>query len=210
MKWVQFYGSLNLLWHFLSFGLEWNLTFSSPVEICPNLLVYWVQPFNNIIFKIWNSSVGIWSPPPALLIVMLPKAHLTIYSRMSGSRWVTSPSWFSRLLRSFFYSSVFSCHFLFISFASASSLLFLSFLVPIFAWNVPVLSPIFLKRYLVFPILLFFFSIALHCSLKKASYLSLLFSRTLHSVWYIFPFLFFSQLFVRPPQTITLPCISFP
>ena len=40
----------------------------------------------------------------------------------------------------------------------------------------------------VFPSLLFP-SIYLHCSLKKASYLSLLFSGTLHSVGYIFPLL---------------------
>ena len=52
--------------------------------------------------------------------------------------------------------------------------------------------------------------------LKKAFFLSVLFSRTLHSVGYIFPFLlcrlllFFSQLFVRPNQATTLPsCISF-
>ena len=50
----------------------------------------------------------------------------------------------------------------------------------------------------------------------RLSYLSLLFSGTLHSNGYIFPFLlcllllFFSQLFVRPPQTaILLFCISF-
>ena len=49
------------------------------------------------------------------------------------------------------------------------------------------------------------------------TYLFLLFSGTLHSDAYIFPFrlcflpLFFSQLFVRPPQTaILLFCISFP
>ena len=34
----------------------------------------------------WNSTVGILSPPLALFIVMLPKAHLTSHSRMSGSR----------------------------------------------------------------------------------------------------------------------------
>ena len=39
-------------------------------------------------FKIWNSSTGIPSPPLALFAVMLPKAHLTLYSKMSGSRWV--------------------------------------------------------------------------------------------------------------------------
>ena len=72
----------------------------------------------------------------------------------------------------------------------------------------------FLKRFLVFPILLFS-SISLLWSLKKA-YFSLLFFGTLHSNK-IFPFLlcfwllFFSQLFVRPPQTaILLFCISFP
>ena len=48
----------------------------------------------------------------------------------------------------------------------------LSFIEPIFAWNVPLVSLIFLKRSLVFPILLFS-SISLHWSLRKA-FLSLL------------------------------------
>ena len=39
-------------------------------------------------FRIWNSSTRIPSPPLSLFIVMLPKAHLTSHSRMSGSRWV--------------------------------------------------------------------------------------------------------------------------
>ena len=30
-RWVQLCGSLNTLWHCLSLGLEWKLTFSSPV-----------------------------------------------------------------------------------------------------------------------------------------------------------------------------------
>ena len=46
-------------------------------------------------FRIWNNSTGIPSPPLALLIVMLPKAHLTSHSRMSGSRWMITPSWLS-------------------------------------------------------------------------------------------------------------------
>ena len=33
---------------------------------------------------------------------MLPKTYLTSYSRMSGSRWLTTPSWLSKSLRSFF------------------------------------------------------------------------------------------------------------
>ena len=84
----------------------------------------------------------------------------------------------------------------------------------ILAWNIPSIPPIFLKRSLVFPILLFS-SISLHCSFKKV-YLSLLFSGALHSDGYIFPFLpclshhFFPQVFIKSPQTTTLPsCISF-
>ena len=41
---------------------------------------------------------------------MLPKAHLTSHSKMSGSKWVITPLWLSGLLRSFLYSSsVYSC-----------------------------------------------------------------------------------------------------
>ena len=52
-------------------------------------------------FRIWNSSAGIPSPPLTLFVGMLPKAHLTSHSRMSGSRWVFTPSWLSGSLRSF-------------------------------------------------------------------------------------------------------------
>ena len=51
--------------------------------------------------------------------------------------------------------------------ASVRSIPFLSFIEPIFAWNIPLVSLIFLKRSLVFPIL-FLSSISLHWSLKKA------------------------------------------
>ena len=62
-------------------------------------------------FRIWNSSTGIPSPPLALFVVMLSKAHLTSHPRMSGSRWVITPSWLSLSWRSFLYSSsVYSCH----------------------------------------------------------------------------------------------------
>ena len=53
-------------------------------------------------FRIWNSSTGIPSPPLALFVVMLSKAHLTSHSRMSGSRWEITPSWLSGSWRSFF------------------------------------------------------------------------------------------------------------
>ena len=57
-------------------------------------------------FRIWNSWTGISSPLPALFIVMLPKTHLTLHSRISGSKWVIIPLWLSGTLRSFLYSSV--------------------------------------------------------------------------------------------------------
>ena len=119
-------------------------------------------------FRIWISSTGIPLPPIPLFVVMLPKAHLTSHSRMSGSRWVITPSCLSGSWRSFLYSSaVHSCQLFLISSASVRSIPFLSFIVPMFAWNVPLVSLIFLKRSLIFPILLFF-SISLHWSLRKA------------------------------------------
>ena len=106
---------------------------------------------------------------------MLLKVHLTftfrmrkwhLHSRVSGSRWVIPPSWLSGSWRSFWYSSsVYSCHLFLISSASVRSIPFLSFIVPIFAWNVPLVYLIFLKRALIFHILLFS-SIYLHWSLK--------------------------------------------
>ena len=137
-------------------------------------------------------------------------------SRMSGSRWVITPSWLSGLWSSFLHSSsVYSCYLFLISSASVRSIPFLSFIKPIFAWtathssihawkipwtqepgglqsmglqrvghdwetslcvcvawNVPLVSLIFLKRSLVFPIL-WFSLIFLHWLLRK-SFLSLL------------------------------------
>ena len=133
--------------------------------------------------RIWNSSAGIPSPPLALFVVMLSKAHLTSHSRMSASRWVIIPSWLSGSWRSFLYGSyVYSCHLFLISSVSVRSIPFLSFTVPIFAWSVPLVTLIFLNRSVLFPILLVS-SMSLQLSLRKASFW------TLHSDWYIFPFL---------------------
>ena len=96
--------------------------------------------------RIWNSSTGVLSPLLALFVVMLSKAHLTSHSRMSGSRWVTTPSWLSGSRRSFLYSySVYSCHLFLMSSASVRSIQFLSFIEPIFAWNAPLVSLILLE-----------------------------------------------------------------
>ena len=113
---------------------------------------------------------------------------------------------------------MYSCHLFLISSASVRSIPFLSFIEPIFAWTVPLVSLIFLKRSLDFPILLFS-SISLHWSLRKAflSLLAILWNSAFRCLYLSFPpllfnsLLFSSQLFVRPPQTaVFLFCISFP
>ena len=104
---------------FQSCGHRWVLQISWHIEC---------STFTASSFRIWNSSSGIPSPPLALFVVMLPKAHLTSHSRMPGSRWVITPSWLSGSWRFFWYSSfVYSCYFL-ISSASVRSIPFLPFM----------------------------------------------------------------------------------
>ena len=84
--------------------------------------------------RIWSSLTGIPSPPQTLFVVM-SKAHLTLHSRMSCTI-VVFWSW-----RSFFYPSpVYSCHLFLMSSASVRFIPFLPFVVPIFVWNVPLVS----------------------------------------------------------------------
>ena len=111
-------------------------------------------------------------------------------------------------------SSVYSCHLFLISSASVRSIPFLSFIVPIYAWNIPFVSTFLeeissLSHSIVF--LYFFALITEEGFLNSPNY-----SLELCIQMDIFPFLlclsllFFSQLFVRPPQTTILPlCISF-
>ena len=138
-------------------------------------------------FKIWNNSAGIASPPFALFLVVFLKVNFTSHSRMSGSRWMITPCWLSGSLRSLLYNSVNFYHFFLISSSSVRSISFLSFIVPIFAWNVPLVSLIFLKRSLVFPILLFS-SISLHYSLGEAflSLLAILWNSAFRLVYFSF------------------------
>ena len=99
-------------------------------------------------------------------------------------------------------SSVYSCCLFLIFSASVMSLPFLSFIVPILAWNVPLISLIFLNRSLVFPFCCFpLFLCFVH--LRK-SYLSLLFSGTLQLVGYIFPFLPGLSLLIYPSPNSTI------
>ena len=163
-----------VVWTFFGIALLWDWNENWPFQSCCHCWAFQIcwhiecSTLTALSFRIWNSSTGIPSPPLALFLVMLPKAHLTSHSRMSGSRWVITPSWLSKSWRSFLYSSsVYSCHLFLISSASVRSIPFLFFIVPMFAWNIPFMSLIFLKRSVVFPILMFS-SISLHWSLRKA------------------------------------------
>ena len=193
---------------------NWPFPILWPLLGFPNLLTYWVQHLIAS-FRILNSSAGIPSPALALLTAVLHKTYLTSHSRMSGSGCVATPSWLLMSLRSFLYiDSMYSFYLFLVSSTSIRSLLFLSFIVPIFGWNVPLIFPVFLTRSLVFSLLLFS-SISLHCSLKKAflSLLAFLWNSTFSWVYLSLSSLLFTsllQLFVKPPQTTTLPsCFTF-
>ena len=90
-----------VVWAFfgIAFLWDWNENWPFPVLwpllSVPNLLAIECSTFTASSFRIWNSSTGIPSPPLALFVVMLSKTHLTPHSRMSGSRWMITPSWLS-------------------------------------------------------------------------------------------------------------------
>ena len=80
--------SCVVVWTFFAIALRWDWNESWPFPILWPLLscqICWhieCSTFTASPFRIWNSSAGIPSPPLALFIVMLPKAHLTSHSKM--------------------------------------------------------------------------------------------------------------------------------
>ena len=105
VRWVQSCSTLNILWHCFSLRLEWKLTFSSPLEVFQICWHIECSTFTASSFRIWNSSTGIPSSPLVLFVVMLPKAHVISHTRMSGSRWVITPSRLTGSWRFFLYCS---------------------------------------------------------------------------------------------------------
>ena len=88
--WFEHFFDITFLW-------DWN----ENCDLFQSCSHYWVfqicwhiehSTLTASSFRILNSSTGIPSPPLALLVVMFPKAPLTSHSRMSGSRWVTTPT----------------------------------------------------------------------------------------------------------------------
>ena len=96
-----------VVWTFFGIAFFWVGMKTDLFQSCGHCWVFqicWHIECSTLIassFRIWNSSAGIPSLALALFTVMLPKAHLTSHSRMSGSRWVITPSWLSGSWRSF-------------------------------------------------------------------------------------------------------------
>ena len=86
-----------VVWAFFGIVFLWDWNENWPFQSCGHCWVShicWHIGCSTVTassFRIWNSSTRIPSPPLALFIVMLPKAHLTSHSRVSGSRWATTP-----------------------------------------------------------------------------------------------------------------------
>ena len=121
--------------------------------------------FTALSFRIWNSSTGIPSPPLAVLVVtLLRPTWLHIPECVALGEWSYHCNYlgcedlFCTVLL-----CILSFHLFLISSASVRSIPFLSFIVPIFVWNVPLVSVILLKTSLVFffhfVVFLYFFAL---------------------------------------------------
>ena len=94
---VSLWNELNcvIIWTFFGIAfleIEMKTTLFEPCGHCWVFQICWHIEWNTLTespSKIWNSLPKIPSPPLALFVVMLPKAHLASHSRMSGSNWVS-------------------------------------------------------------------------------------------------------------------------
>ena len=85
----------NCAWVWTLFGIAllWDRMITGCFQFCVCCRIFQIcwhiecSTFTASSFRTWNSSTGIPSPPLSLFIVMLPKAHLTLHSRMSDLGW---------------------------------------------------------------------------------------------------------------------------
>ena len=77
-----------VVWTFFGIAFLWDWNENWIFQSCGHCWVFQIcwyfehSTFTASSFRVWNSSTGIPSPPLALFVVMLPKAHLTSHSRM--------------------------------------------------------------------------------------------------------------------------------
>ena len=129
--------SCTVIWTFFGIAFLWNWNETDLFQSCDHCWVFQIcwyiefSTFKESFLRIWESSTWIPSPPLALFIVILPKAHFTSHSRMSGSRWLIAPSWLLGHEDLFYTVLPCSCHLFLISSASVRSTPFLSFIKPV-------------------------------------------------------------------------------
>ena len=100
----------TVLWTFFNIPFLWDCSENWPLSFCGHCWVFKIcwhiecSSFTASSSRTWNSSAKVPSPSLVLFVVMLPKTHLISHSRMSGSRWVITPSWLSgSLIKIFFF-----------------------------------------------------------------------------------------------------------
>ena len=86
-----------VVWTFFGTALLWDGMKTELFQSCGHCWIFQIcsqtecSTFTTSSLRILKSSARILSPPLPLFVVMLPKAHLTSHSRVSGSRGVTTP-----------------------------------------------------------------------------------------------------------------------
>ena len=161
-----------VVWAFFGIAILWDWNENRFFHYCGHCWVFQIcwhiecSTFTALSLRIWNSSTGIPSPPLALFIMMLPKAHLTSHSRLSGlgSDHTIMIIW---VMKTFFLAQFF-CVFL-------PPLLYMFCFCYIHTISVHYSSHLCMKVFLVIFnfLILLFPSISSHWSLRKA-FLSLL------------------------------------
>ena len=79
-----------VVWTFFAIALLWDWNENWLFQSCGHCWVFeicWHFECSTLIassFRNWNSSTGVPSPPLALFIVILPKAHLISHSRINS------------------------------------------------------------------------------------------------------------------------------
>ena len=82
-----------VVWAFFGIAFLWDWNETDLFQSCGHCCVFQIcwhiecSTFTASSFRIWNSSTGIPSPPLALFVVMLPKAHLTKAGCLGLGEW---------------------------------------------------------------------------------------------------------------------------
>ena len=88
---MQLCSSLSILWHCLSLGLEWKLTFFQSFGHCWVFQICWhieCSTFTESSFRMWSNSTGILSPPlPSEEGNGTPLQHSCLENLMDGGAW---------------------------------------------------------------------------------------------------------------------------